>query len=307
MRSGHAPWITMMMIDLPPSLPLGPARIELDTLAVYPGTNSHISNLSTVTQSLVGNGTIDPPIALEILPGTGTAADFPLELGYGAMITGNLTQLEPQSHVQISPPFVEGNPLAWPKYGAVELTLTIDTNSPLSSATYRLVPDDMSFSTDSHYSLLSNLEGDQLTVVFVSPEGMLQYFEPRFSVVLDSGVQFSPVTDPVTLSSVRYYDPRLLEQLLQLRLDELLARARGEIQGRLLDRLVALHRLLERVGGEHHGRDRDRVLECRASDLDGIDDAQLEHVPVRVTQGVVALAGRQAPRIRYGWPTKGPP
>ncbi len=224
-RSGHAPWVTMVMIDLPPSLPEGLARIELNTPASYPASGSHINDLSTTSQRIVDDGLIDPPIALEILPGSGAPADFPLEIAHGGLFIGDLTLLEPQLHAQISPPFEEGNPLGWPKYGAVELTLTLDTDTPLSDTLYRLVPDDMSIATNSQYSLVSTLDGDELTVIFLSPKGVLQYFEPRFAVVLDSDVHFSTVTEPVSLSSVRYYDmdgnpltgPSVFDYLVEIR------------------------------------------------------------------------------------------
>lgn len=225
LRSGHAPWVTMVMIDLPSSLPEGLARIELDTPASYPASGSHINELSTTTQRIVDDGLIGPPIALEILPGTGAPADFPVEIAHGGFFIGDLTLLEPQPHAQISPPFDESNPSGWPKYGAVELTLILDTDTPLSDTLYRLVPDDMSIATNSQYSLVSTLDGDELTVIFLSPKGALQYFEPRFSVVLDSNVHFSAALEPVTLSSVRYYDldgnliagPSLFDYLVEIR------------------------------------------------------------------------------------------
>src|SRR4029453_1665410 len=49
-----------------------------------------------------------------------------------------------------------------------------------------------------------------------------------------------------------------------------------------------------RLGRQDHGRDRGRVLERRAGDLGGIDDAGLEHVAVIALERVVPVAGLEA-------------
>lgn len=204
--SGHAPSVTVVVIDLPTGLPTGPARIEFSTTATYPTAGSHINDLPTNAQPLVDGGFIDPPIALNILPGTGTPTDFLYELGKGWFMTGDLTWLEAQPHAQVSPPFEVNNPLGWPEYGAIELTMTLDTDLDLTSSLYRVVVDDMTFYTNSHRSVLSGINGNELTVMLTSPEGKLQYYEPRFAVVLDSSVNFSQVPSPATISSVQFYD-----------------------------------------------------------------------------------------------------
>ena len=55
--SGHEPWVTIVALDLPTGLSTGPGQIQFNTPAAYPTIGSHINNF---------------PVALEILPGTGT-------------------------------------------------------------------------------------------------------------------------------------------------------------------------------------------------------------------------------------------
>lgn len=204
--SGHMPWVTIVVIDLPTGLPTGPAKIELSTPATYPTIGSHINDLTANTQTLVAGGYIAPPIALNILPGTGTPMVFPYEFGIGWFFTGDLTWLEPQANAQVSPPFQTGNPSGWSTYGAVEIKVNLHTDAPLTDSLYRIVADEMSFYTKSQRSVVTGINGNELTVMFISPQGKLQYYEPRFAVVLDSSVNFSAVPFPVTISSVQYYD-----------------------------------------------------------------------------------------------------
>lgn len=206
MTSGHAPSVTVVVIDLPTGLPTGPARIEFSTTATYPTIGSHINDLNTNTQRLVAQGHIDPPIALNILPGTGAPTEFPYEFGIGWFMKGDLTWLEAQTHAQVSPPFQAGNPASWPEYGAVEVKMNLDTDLPLTDSLFRVVADEVSFYTNSQRSVVSSLNGNELTVIFISPKGKLQYYEPRFAVVLDSSVNFSQVPVPATISSIKYYD-----------------------------------------------------------------------------------------------------
>ena len=206
MTSGHAPSVTVVVIDLPTGLPTGPARIEFSTTATYPTIGSHINDLSTNAQPLVAAGHVDPPIALNILPGTGTSTEFPYEFGMGWFMIGDLTWLEAQPHAQVSPPFQGGNPAGWPEYGAVEVKMNLETDLPLTDSLFRVVADEMSFYTNSQRSVVSDLNGNELTVMFISPKGKLHYYEPRFAVVLDSSVNFSQVPFPATMSSVQYYD-----------------------------------------------------------------------------------------------------
>ena len=204
--SGHMPWVTIVAIDLPTGLPLGPAKIEISTTASYPEIGSHINDLTANTQTLVADGYIAPPIALNILPGTGAPMEFPYEFGIGWFFTGDLTWLEPQPNAQISPPFQTDNPSGWPTYGAVEIKLTLDTDAALTDSLYRIVADEMSFYTKSQRSMVAGINGNELTVMFISPQGKLQYYEPRFAIALDSGVHFSKVPSPASISSIKYYD-----------------------------------------------------------------------------------------------------
>ena len=75
--TGHAPWQTIIVVDLPASLPVGPGNIEITTTASFPELQSDINEV---------------PVALEIIPGNGQPHQFsvlPSNLSDGP-VPGNL-------------------------------------------------------------------------------------------------------------------------------------------------------------------------------------------------------------------------
>jgi len=184
--SGHEPWVTVMVIDLPQGLPVGTGKVNINTTASYPTIGSDIN---------------DVPIDLEILPGTGVVDDLRYEFGLGANVAGDLTLLEPQLRAVVMPPFPEST--AWPSYGAIEMKLHVPTSAVTGM---RIVADDIGLATGSNRSMLTQRDAtnDDLTIVFTSLKGKLRSYEPRFAIVLtDPSVTFSATP---TIASVSYFD-----------------------------------------------------------------------------------------------------
>jgi len=195
--SGHEPWITIVALDLPSTntagapLPTGPGTIQFTTTAPYPSIGSHINNF---------------PIGIEILPGGPVPQNpFTYEIGLGASLNGDLKTLEPRPHTVVLPPFVQGtNP--YPVYGAIEMKLVIPTSVGISlkDRGIQVVLDNMAMVSASKSTLTSSLSnGQDLSVLLVSASGTMQYYEPRFSIVLNAGNSFLA---PPTITSVRYFD-----------------------------------------------------------------------------------------------------
>ena len=158
-------------------------------------------------------------ISMELLPGTGAANPLAYEFGgfvnpsgainSGVPLAGNLALLEAHEHAVVFPTF-DGDPgETWPDtaYGAVEVKVSLDTLNPLTDASdLRVIADDMTVHTASRrmvgYSVTTGPVGDEVIVIFVSPEGRLKYYEPRFSIALKTTNHFNSVP---TISSVEYY------------------------------------------------------------------------------------------------------
>lgn len=191
--SGHEPWVTIMVVDLPQGLPIGPGKVHVTTTATYPTIGSHIDNL---------------PIGMEILPGVGAPSDLSYEFGIGASMRGDMSMLEAAPHALVGPAFPQS--VSWPTYGAIEVKLFVPTTSgtALEAPALRVVVDDMSVASPSSLSMTYRHDGNQnLTVNLLSPTGKLRYYEARFSIVLlrnlSQTIGFSAVP---TVASVRYFD-----------------------------------------------------------------------------------------------------
>jgi hypothetical protein len=191
--SGHEPWLTVLVVDLPQSLPIGSGKVHITTTATYPTIGSHINDL---------------PVNLEIIPGTGTTSDLPYEFGLGAQLNGDLTLLETQPYALVAPAFPQST--TWPAYGAIEMKLHVPTSegTALAPPALRVVVDDMTGKTSSGLSALSRHDNNQdLTVMLMSPTGKLRYYEPRFSIVLvDNENQSIAFSETPVISSVSYFD-----------------------------------------------------------------------------------------------------
>ncbi len=193
--SGHQPWVSLIVIDLPTSgLPLGTGHVQFTTTADYPTIADSVNNV---------------PVALEILSGTGSPHPLEYNIGLGATQNGLLRTIEASHNVTVHP-VLDPN-ASWPTYGAVEITLqfAIDGAPPSS---FQLLPEDISPYTGSQRIVMQKVSGDTLTVSYVSPTGQLAYYEPRFEIVplparaLSQNPPGTMPTAPPTVQSVTHYD-----------------------------------------------------------------------------------------------------
>lgn len=192
--SGHEPWVTVMVVDLPPGLPTGTGKVHITTTATFPTIGSSIN---------------DVPVNLEILPGTGVPANLPYEFGSGSSRNGDLTQLETVPHALVMPLFPHST--SWPTYGAIELKLHVPTTegTALNPPFLRVLVDDMSApSTSSSLNAVFRHDSNQdLTLMLLSPTGRLRYYEARFSIVpLKNSTQSISLTATPVITSIRYFD-----------------------------------------------------------------------------------------------------
>ena len=186
--SGHEPWVTVMVVDLPQGLPVGPGKVNISTTATYPTISNHINGL---------------PVGLEILPGTGAVSSLDFEFSKGGSVPGDLSLLESMPHAQVIPVFPQST--SWPEYGAIEMNLSVPTST---GTPVRVVFDDLGVVTPSSISTMYARDSNQdMMIMLLSPKGRLRYFAPRFSMVLVDveGQADSFLSTPV-INSVRYFD-----------------------------------------------------------------------------------------------------
>lgn len=191
--SGHAPWQSIIVVDLPPSpiISEGAGEIQVTTSAVY----SSVASLQ--------------PFKITILPGTGESNLFKYWAG-GLAIGGNLATLEPLPQVVVKPaPFLGGIGTV-PTYGAVEVNLNIPMRQadcqPIPGNSVRVVADDLAYKDlESQRQVSWVRNGDNITVNFISPNGNMSLYELRFSVVVRPGNIYLNTSGP-SLTSIKYYD-----------------------------------------------------------------------------------------------------
>jgi len=78
-NSSHSPWLSVIAIDLPSNLPVGPGVVNITTGGTY-GIGADVNSV---------------PIAMEIVEGTGSASTFTYDAGFGSQTPGDLSLLEP--------------------------------------------------------------------------------------------------------------------------------------------------------------------------------------------------------------------
>lgn len=183
----HEPWLTVMALDLPQSLPAGVGRLHINSTAAYPGINAHIN---------------DVPVRLEILPGSGTANQLEYVLGSTPDSTayGDITLLEPRPSVAVRPADGTAN-----LYGAIEMKLRVETNrgTELSEPNVRVVMEDLTVATESRRTWFWNIDnGQDYTITLVSPLGWLTESEARFKIVFKQ----AQVIGTPAITSIRYFD-----------------------------------------------------------------------------------------------------
>lgn len=186
--SSHSPWITIVAVDMPQGLTVGTGVIRLNTTATYPSIGSHINDID---------------IAIEVIPGTGTAHSFPYEFGIGSQNNGDLAVLEPLPTASYGPS-IPSSTCPCPDYAAIEIKTTIPTSlGSLYEPLLRIIPADLTVDTGSGRNVTHGTVNNDLTVIFTSQDGTLKYQEAQFDVVLHSATSFTALP---TITSVRYFD-----------------------------------------------------------------------------------------------------
>lgn len=197
----HEPWQSVIVLDLPSSLALGPGNIRVQTTAPQP--------VGPLEASL--NGTYpnlnDIDISLEILPGTGVSNPFKYKTVFNGTLAGALGELSPGRQALIRPPKADFGGL-WPgTFSAIEIKLNVPMTDMSGSGvvnddSIRLVSQDVSMFTGSKAQLAWQYDGTDITVLFISSADKLKYYEPRFAIV----AELADFTATPTITSVRYFD-----------------------------------------------------------------------------------------------------
>ncbi len=197
----HEPWQSVIVLDLPSTLPLGPGNVRVQTTvpqpvgALEPGLNGTYPDLN------------DIDISLEILPGTGISNPFKYKTVFNGTLAGDLGELSPGRQALIRPPKADPGDL-WPgTFSAIEFKLTVPMTDQSGSGivnddSIRLVSQDVSMFTGSKAQLTWQYDGAEITVLFISSADKLKYYEPRFSIM----AELADFDVPPTLTSVRYFD-----------------------------------------------------------------------------------------------------
>jgi len=197
-NSGHGPWLQMIALDLPDTLPIGPGVININT--------------STEVKFPINSANINTtPIGIDILESIGTSNLFKYK-PYGASsnngVVGNLNQLEPNSHIEVIYPI--GNSSI--TYGAIELTVYAPVLSSLNNTVndeyLNVVFDDQPRNLKSLRQVSWYRVGDVFTILAISPRAKMRTFEGRCSITLEdfsSNESYLFLGEPSVLS-VKYFD-----------------------------------------------------------------------------------------------------
>ena len=193
-QSSHAPWLTIIVIDLPTGLPVGAANINVTTLGQYN----------------VGANVNSVPIGIEILSGTGSPNPFNYTSYGTGSEAGDLTDLESLPQVVVKPPLVSAYGGATFVGAVIKVTAPShikSTGLQIPDGYIRVIADDMSNqNSDKQLQMFWTRSGDDYTVNFVS-NGGTSYAQTRFSIVLypSPDYEFVPGSTPM-ITSITYYD-----------------------------------------------------------------------------------------------------
>lgn len=201
--AGHEPWLSVLSIDLPLSipgggpLPVGSGEVRVQCIpkadCTFPGFFPHTNNVD---------------MALEILPGTGNPHPFKYSGGMAGEFTADPALLEEQPQVTVRPDANGTNTSV--QYGAAEYKITMPVTTYNGGAVLDsdivIVAEDLTTQTGSQRGLIWERKGDDFTIMFSSPRGM-RYNEFRFSLVLkpQSSTPSHVYTTAPTLVSEKYY------------------------------------------------------------------------------------------------------
>lgn len=195
-RSSHGGWLSVIVVDLPSTLPegVGVIRITTDGQVVYPRF------------AATANGT---DIQMTILPGTGSVNPFDYAVVQGSAVSGDLLKLESLPQVIVKPPVPPEGQEEIIAYGAVEISITAPIvsldSSPIVDKGVAVVLDDQPQNIDNQTSLLWKRRGDDFDIMLISPKGLYSY-QTRFSIVPRFPDYLYKIEGTPLLNSITYYD-----------------------------------------------------------------------------------------------------
>lgn len=195
----HDTWQTVIVVDLPAGLPVGPGDISFTTTVPKPVELEPTPLLDDYPDLNVVT------MPLEIVAGTGVSNPFDFATTSGGSLPGNVALLRPQRQAEIRPPVADPTSAWTSTFGAIEFTVDLSGASDpggLTEDSIRLVAQDVSMFTKSKAQMTWALNGTDLTVIYISVTGNMQYYEPLFSIVGETA-DF-PVNP--TITAISYYD-----------------------------------------------------------------------------------------------------
>lgn len=184
--TGHSQWLSVIVIDLPEGLTVGPGEININSSASYGAFPVGIN---------------DVPVSIEIIEGTGTRNKFTYNNNFGGVGPANLSNLESLPQVVVRPPYLTQAVI----FAAAEIKVNIPMDSVTDRA-IRIVADDF-YTKNSQDQVQMNWSrvGDDFTVNFISPSATMEPKQLRFSVVLRPGNEFMTAPEPRVVS-VKLFD-----------------------------------------------------------------------------------------------------
>lgn len=184
--TGHSQWLTVIVIDLPEGLTIGPGHIDISSSASY---------------GALPVGINDIPISIDIIDGSGRRNEFTYNNNFGGVGPGDLSSLEALPQAVMRPPLLTQTVLL----AAAEIKVNVPLGTVPDRA-IRVVADDF-YTKNSQDQVQMNWtrNGNEFTVNFISPSATMEPKQLRFSVVLRPGNAF--ISDPgPSLLSVKLYD-----------------------------------------------------------------------------------------------------
>jgi hypothetical protein len=196
---GHEPWLVTMAVDLPSPMPVGSGTVKVNCIPVsscqYPNYHAHVNDVS---------------IGLEILPGQGEPNPLTYMGGFGTVRTLDPTLLEQQPRLVLTP---AKNAVTTDstRFSAASIRINMPVSTinggAVPDAYIKVIPSDLTASTNSQRQVSWVRSGDEITLYIVSPTGMT-YLETMLEIVLHAtanNIQSTFTAPPAIVSSV-YFD-----------------------------------------------------------------------------------------------------
>ena len=196
---GHEPWLMTMVLDLPYPMPPGSGTVKISCAPAsscqYPNYHPHVNDVS---------------IGLEILPGQGEPNPLTFMGGFGTVKTLDPTLLEQQPRLVLTPS-MNADITGGTRFGAAKIIINMPVatigGGVVPDKNIKVIPSDLTASTNSQRQVSWVRSGDVITVYIVSPAGMT-YLESMLEVVLHAAANNmqSVFSTPPTIVSSLYYD-----------------------------------------------------------------------------------------------------